>query len=98
MVPKLLLTPEEAADALGVGRTKLYELMAEGLVESVRIGACRRVPVAALDSFVEHLRGSKTVGEAMHQPSSEPRSASSLLKHSSGRPLGRDDLWTTAGQ
>lgn len=64
MVPKLLLTPEEAADALGVGRTKLYELMAEGLVESVRIGACRRVPVAALDSFIERLRGSETDCEA----------------------------------
>lgn len=53
---KLLLTPEEAAAALGVGRTKLYELMGAGLIESVRIGGCRRVPVAAVDRFVEHLR------------------------------------------
>lgn len=28
-IPKLLLTPEEAASALGVGRTKVYELAVE---------------------------------------------------------------------
>lgn len=53
---KLLLTPEEAADVLSVGRSKLYELLAEGLVESVRIGASRRVPAVALAEFVEQLR------------------------------------------
>ena len=57
--PKLLLTPEEAAVALGVGRTKLYELMGEGRIESVRIGGSRRVPVDAVDRFVERLRGGK---------------------------------------
>lgn len=78
MVSKLLLTLEEAAEALGVGRTKLYELMAEGLVESVRIGASRRVPVAALDSFIERLRGSEREGEALLHNRPAPRSASAL--------------------
>jgi excisionase family DNA binding protein len=55
-VDKLLLKPEEAADVLGIGRSKFYELLAEGAVESVRIGACRRVPRAALEEFVEKLR------------------------------------------
>lgn len=62
--PKVLLTPQEAADVLGVGRTKLYELMGEGLIESVRIGGSRRVPVAAIDRFVEWLRGDGKHGEA----------------------------------
>ena len=57
---KLLLTPEEAAGVLGVGRTKLYALMGEGLIESVRIGGSRRVPVDAIDRFVERLRGGET--------------------------------------
>lgn len=49
---RILLTPTEAADALGIGRSKLYELLREGRIRSVRIGSCRRVPAAALDEFV----------------------------------------------
>ena len=36
---KLLLTPTEAAAALGVGRSKVYELLQCGSLQSVRIGA-----------------------------------------------------------
>jgi excisionase family DNA binding protein len=52
---KLLLKPEEAAHLIGVGRSKMYELMASGAVKSVKIGALRRVPVAALDEYVAAL-------------------------------------------
>jgi excisionase family DNA binding protein len=52
---KLLLTPVEAARVLGIGRTKVYELMAAGVLGSVKIGAARRVPAAALADFVERL-------------------------------------------
>ena len=52
MTEPILLTPTEAARALGIGRSKLYELMREGRIRSVRIGTCRRVPTAALDEFV----------------------------------------------
>jgi excisionase family DNA binding protein len=53
---KLLLTPEEAAEALGICRSKLYELLRAGVIESVHIGASRRVPVAAVVEYVERLR------------------------------------------
>jgi excisionase family DNA binding protein len=53
--PKLLLTPDEAAGALGIGRTKLYELLATGKLPSVRIGASRRVSMEVLIEFVRHL-------------------------------------------
>jgi excisionase family DNA binding protein len=53
--PKLLLTPEEAARALGIGRTKLYELLATAKLPSVRIGGSRRVSVGALTEFVRGL-------------------------------------------
>lgn len=53
---KLLLTPEEAADALSVGRSKLYELLSTGLIESVRVGACRRIPIGCLMDFVGRLQ------------------------------------------
>jgi excisionase family DNA binding protein len=35
---KLLLTATEAADVLGIGRTKVYELLRVGAIESVRVG------------------------------------------------------------
>jgi excisionase family DNA binding protein len=52
----MLLKPEEVADYLNVGRSKVYELMRAGELESVRIGACRRVPRAAVDAYIETLR------------------------------------------
>ena len=53
---KLLLTPVEAASALGIGRSKLYELIQTGQLPSVRIGTCRRVPTEALHDFLLTLR------------------------------------------
>ena len=54
-LPVLLVRPEDAARVLGVGRTKVYELMRSGALRSVRVGGLRRVPVAALDEFVARL-------------------------------------------
>ena len=53
---KLLLTPTEAAQVLGIGRSKVYQLMQTGQLTSVHIGACRRVPADALKAFLEQLR------------------------------------------
>lgn len=35
---KLLLTADEAAEIVGIGRAKVYELLRLGQIESVRIG------------------------------------------------------------
>ena len=51
----LLLTPEEAARALRIGRTRMFSLLREGRVRSVTIGASRRVPVNALHEYVDEL-------------------------------------------
>src|SRR3954451_5996803 len=53
----LLLKPEEVAEYLNIGRSKVYELMRAGRLESVRIGSCRRIPRPAADAYVESLRG-----------------------------------------
>jgi excisionase family DNA binding protein len=53
----LLLTVPEAAATLRISRAQAYILIARGELESVRIGASRRVPAAALSAFVEQLRG-----------------------------------------
>jgi excisionase family DNA binding protein len=53
---RMLLTPTEAAETLGIGRSKLYELMRAGVVESVLIGTARRIPAEALVTYVARLR------------------------------------------
>jgi len=53
--PEVLLTPDEAADVLKIGRSKLYELMARGLINSVKLGRCRRFRRSDLDLFIRGL-------------------------------------------
>lgn len=52
---KLLLTVREAADMLGISRSKAYELLGRGELRSVYIDGCRRVPVHALEEYVAKL-------------------------------------------
>lgn len=52
MTEKLLLRPDEAADAIGVSRAKAYELIAKGDLPSVRIGGSVRVPLEGLKRWV----------------------------------------------
>jgi excisionase family DNA binding protein len=68
----LLVTPEEAARRLSVGRTTIYELMASGELQSVNIGRCRRVPVSSLSLFVNRLIGDVAVGQSRSAASIEP--------------------------
>jgi len=63
MTDPILLTPTEAARALGIGRSKLYELMQEGALESVHIGACRRIPTEAVAALVARLRRAESEAE-----------------------------------
>lgn len=56
----LLLTVVEAARLLGVGRSTAYELLAAGQLESVHIGRSRRVPVVAVENYVESLRSGRS--------------------------------------
>ncbi|MBO0713897.1 MAG: helix-turn-helix domain-containing protein [Acidimicrobiales bacterium] len=58
---KRMLTALEVAEILGIGRTKVFELMASGELESVAIGRCRRVPIEALEAFVDGLRSSRLI-------------------------------------
>jgi excisionase family DNA binding protein len=51
---KLLLTVEEAAEALGLGRTLVYKLIKHKQIASIKIGRTRRVPVQTLKEFIAH--------------------------------------------
>ncbi|MEY9913296.1 excisionase family DNA binding protein [Catenulispora sp. MAP12-49] len=53
--PRTMLTVEQAADAIGIGRTTMFALLKSGEVESVLIGRLRRVPVSAIDGYLGRL-------------------------------------------
>jgi excisionase family DNA binding protein len=61
---RLLLTVPEAAEALAISRSKLYELFAAGLVQSVRIDGSRRVPIEALETYVARLLDQEEAADA----------------------------------
>ena len=51
----LLLTVEEAAHVLRIGRTTMYALVSAGEVQSVCIGRLRRIPYVCLETYVTSL-------------------------------------------
>lgn len=51
-----LLTVEEAARRLRIGRTTCFKLVITGEIESVTVGRLRRVPPDALPAYVARLR------------------------------------------
>ena len=50
---RLLLRPVEAAHLLGIGRSKIFDLMARRQVPVVRIGRCARIPLRELTEWIE---------------------------------------------
>jgi excisionase family DNA binding protein len=51
-VPKVLLTIPEAAEAMSLGRSFLYELVMRGEIASIKVGRTRRIPTTALHEYV----------------------------------------------
>jgi excisionase family DNA binding protein len=52
---RILLTVEEAAEQLRIGRTTAWRLVRTGELESVRIGTLRRVPSSAVAEYATRL-------------------------------------------
>jgi excisionase family DNA binding protein len=59
---KLLLTIDEAAAMLSLGRTRVYGLVMRNEIFSVKVGGSRRIPVGALHDFVGRLSDSQKAG------------------------------------
>ncbi len=62
MSEKVLLRIDEAAALLGVGRSFLYALVQRGEIGSVKLGRARRIPVTALEEFVQRLQEEQVDG------------------------------------
>jgi excisionase family DNA binding protein len=52
---KLLYRPKEAAQALGIGRATLYDLMHAGKIRSVKDGGMRFITADALRDYIRQL-------------------------------------------
>ena len=50
---KVLVTVDETAALLSLGRTMVYRLVLTGTIPSLKLGRTRRIPVAALYAYVE---------------------------------------------
>ena len=65
MNDRLMLRPAEAANSIGVSRSKCYELIARGDIPSVKVGGCVRVPVQALRDWIAgQLASGRPISEA----------------------------------
>jgi excisionase family DNA binding protein len=53
----LLLTVNEAAELIGLGRTTIYKLMDAGDLASVHVGKSRRVPLDEVYDFIDRVCG-----------------------------------------
>ena len=52
---RVLLTVEETAKRLNIGRTKTYSLVKSGEIGSVQIGKLRRVPAEEVEAYASRL-------------------------------------------
>lgn len=55
MPDRKLLTVNETCKQLGLGRTKVYELISSGMLRTVQIGNARRVVGESVDELIEIL-------------------------------------------
>jgi len=53
--PRLAYSPSEVAVAIGVCRATVYNLMASGVLPSVKVGRSRRIRVADLHDYIDGL-------------------------------------------
>ncbi len=72
----LLVTPEEAATVLRVGRTTVYALMKSGRLRRVHIGRSCRLTRAELERYVNRLESP----QAGPQPPPMPRESTARLR------------------
>jgi excisionase family DNA binding protein len=74
----LLMTPEEAARLLRVGRTTVYALMKAGDLQPVHIGRSCRLARAELERYVRRLQNPPQEAPAHHRRRGGPKTANQI--------------------
>ena len=58
-----IVVSEEAENSRSMSRSKVYDLVLSGQIESIKVGRSRRVLVAGIDDFINRLRTEQTVDD-----------------------------------
>lgn len=59
-IEKLVVKPSEAFEMMSISRSKGYAMLASGEIRSIRIGRHIRVPVAALQEYIDRRLAEQT--------------------------------------
>lgn len=51
----ILFSVEEVADILHIGRSTVFNLIKQGKIQSIKLGRSRRVPIDAMQTYVDEL-------------------------------------------
>ena len=49
-----VLTPDDVIEILNIGRNKVYEMLNNGTIKSIRIGSKHRIPKKILIEYLEN--------------------------------------------
>ena len=71
----LVISVEEAAEVLGVGRDLIYQLISSGRLRSLKIGSRRKISVKALNDFVDQEEMAILGDQATNFPSGDSSGA-----------------------
>jgi excisionase family DNA binding protein len=88
-MPPLLLRPTAAARLLDISRSKLYELINAGQINSVTVGSSRRIVYDDLLSYVQRLQRRRATDDFGGQPADVDARVD--------RRVGAEDRWTAPG-
>ena len=95
-VVPLLLTVNQAAELLGMGRSTIYELIDSGELKSVKRGASRRVPLKAVHDYVEHLLSEHNDDSNQTPTASSSHRIVPISAPSTSPTAGPLDVWSTS--
>ncbi len=65
----------DAAQMLGIGKTKIYELIAAREIEALKLGSATLIAVGSLEAFIERQRSSALLSATARKPRGRPRTS-----------------------
>ena len=71
-IEPLVVSPREACALLGIGNTRLYRLLGDKVLDSYKDGKSRRIPMAAIKSYIEHRIAESTGKRGRGRPRKHP--------------------------
>lgn len=74
-IKPLTVRVADAAQMLGIGKTKIYELIAAREIEVLKLGSATLIVVGSLEAFIERQRASASLGATAKKRPGRPRTS-----------------------